>query len=75
MKAKQFNRGIDQLIGEGVAQLFISSSNGRRIIETVRQLQFEVIQYRLLYEYGIDVNGKLFVSTKHVGLKVTCKKY
>ena len=37
---------------EGVAQLFTSQFNGRKIIGTVGQLQFEVIQYRLLHEYG-----------------------
>ena len=37
---------------EGVAQLFTNQFNGRRIIGTVGQLQFEVIQYRLLHEYG-----------------------
>ncbi|MDR1222976.1 MAG: peptide chain release factor 3 [Tannerella sp.] len=52
MKAKQLNRGIDQLMDEGVAQLFFNQFNGRRIIGTVGQLQFEVIQYRLLNEYG-----------------------
>lgn len=39
-------------MGEGVAQLFINRFNGRKIIGTVGQLQFEVIQYRLLHEYG-----------------------
>jgi len=52
MKAKQLNKGIDQLMDEGVAQLFIHQNNGRKIIGTVGQLQFEVIQYRLLHEYG-----------------------
>ncbi len=52
MKAKQLAKGIDQLIDEGVAQLFISQFNGRKIIGTVGALQFEVIQYRLLHEYG-----------------------
>ncbi len=52
MKAKQLNKGIDQLMDEGVAQLFTSQFNGRKIIGTVGQLQFEVIQYRLLHEYG-----------------------
>jgi peptide chain release factor 3 len=52
MKAKQLNKGIDQLMDEGVAQLFINRYNGRKIIGTVGQLQFEVIQYRLLHEYG-----------------------
>ena len=52
MKAKQLQKGIDQLMDEGVAQLFTNQFNGRRIIGTVGQLQFEVIEYRLLHEYG-----------------------
>ena len=52
MKTKQLEKGIAQLMDEGVAQLFVSQYNGRKIIGTVGQLQFEVIQYRLLHEYG-----------------------
>ena len=52
MKTKQLAKGIEQLMGEGVAQLFVNQFNGRKIIGTVGQLQFEVIQYRLLHEYG-----------------------
>ena len=52
MKFKQLAKGVDQLMNEGVAQLFTSSLNGRRIIGTVGALQFEVIQYRLEHEYG-----------------------
>ncbi len=52
MKAKQLDKGINQLMDEGVAQMFTNSFNGRKIIGTVGQLQFEVIQYRLLHEYG-----------------------
>ncbi len=52
MKSKQLQRGIEQLMDEGVAQLFVNQFNGRKIIGTVGQLQFEVIQYRLLHEYG-----------------------
>lgn len=52
MRSKQLQKGIDQLMDEGVAQLFTSSFNGRKIIGTVGQLQFEVIQYRLENEYG-----------------------
>ena len=52
MKSKQLQKGIDQLMDEGVAQLFVNRFNGRKIIGTVGQLQFEVIQYRLLHEYG-----------------------
>lgn len=52
MKSKQLEKGIQQLMDEGVAQLFVNQFNGRKIIGTVGQLQFEVIQYRLLNEYG-----------------------
>ncbi len=52
MKFKQLAKGIDQLMDEGVAQLFTSQLNGRKIIGTVGALQFEVIQYRLEHEYG-----------------------
>ena len=52
MKAKQLAKGIDQLMDEGVAQLFTLNLNGLKVIGTVGALQFEVIQYRLLHEYG-----------------------
>ncbi len=52
MKAKQFQKGLEQLMNEGVAQLFINQFNNRRIVGTVGQLQFEVIQYRLENEYN-----------------------
>ncbi len=52
MKSKQLQKGIEQLMGEGVAQVFTHQNNGRKIIGTVGQLQFEVIEYRLLHEYG-----------------------
>jgi peptide chain release factor 3 len=52
MKSKQFFKGLEQLMNEGVAQLFVNQFNGRRIIGTVGQLQFEVIQYRLEHEYN-----------------------
>ena len=52
MKSKQLAKGIDQLMDEGVAQLFVNQFNGRKIIGTVEALQFEVIEYRLLHEYG-----------------------
>ncbi|MBR6489573.1 MAG: peptide chain release factor 3 [Muribaculaceae bacterium] len=52
MKTKQLNKGIAQLMDEGVAQLFVNQFNNRKIVGTVGQLQFEVIQYRLLHEYN-----------------------
>jgi len=52
MKSKQLYKGLDQLMDEGVAQLFTLELNGRKIIGTVGALQYEVIQYRLEHEYG-----------------------
>jgi len=52
LKAKQLHKGIDQLMDEGVAQLFTLISNQRKVIGTVGALQYEVIQYRLEHEYG-----------------------
>ena len=52
LKAKQLAKGVDQLMDEGVAQLFTLEMNGRKIIGTVGALQYEVIQYRLEHEYG-----------------------
>ncbi len=52
MKSKQLNKGIHQLMEEGVAQLFIKQDNQRKVIGTVGALQFDVIKYRLEHEYG-----------------------
>ena len=52
MKSKQLYKGLDQLMDEGVAQLFTLDMNGRKVIGTVGALQYEVIQYRLEHEYG-----------------------
>jgi peptide chain release factor 3 len=54
MKSKQLDKGIHQLTDEGVAQMFIMQPGNRKIVGTVGQLQFEVIQYRLIHEYGAN---------------------
>jgi peptide chain release factor 3 len=68
MKTKQLNKGLDQLMDEGVAQMFTREFNGRVVIGTVGSLQFEVIQYRLLHEYaascmfeGVTIHKALWV--------------
>ena len=60
LKAKQLNKGVDQLMDEGVAQLFTLELNGRKIIGTVGALQYEVIQYRLEHEYGAKCSYENF---------------
>jgi peptide chain release factor 3 len=52
MKSKQLNKGLDELMDEGVAQLFTRDFDGAKIVGTVGALQFDVIQYRLEHEYG-----------------------
>jgi len=52
MKSKQLEKGVRQLTDEGVAQLFVMPIGNRKIIGTVGELQFEVIQHRLENEYG-----------------------
>lgn len=52
MKSKQLDKGVRQLTDEGVAQLFTKSIGNTKIIGTVGDLQFDVIQYRLEHEYG-----------------------
>jgi peptide chain release factor 3 len=59
MKTKQLEKGLQQLTDEGVAQLFTQNMGHKKLIGTVGELQFEVIQYRLLHEYGASVS---FVS-------------
>jgi len=52
MRSKQLEKGLEQLTDEGVAQLFSQQQGKKRIVGTVGELQFDVIQYRLLHEYG-----------------------
>lgn len=66
MKSKQLAKGLEQLMDEGVAQLFTKEDNGRKIIGTVGALQFEVIQYRLENEYGASC------TYEPVGLHKAC---
>ncbi len=52
MKAKQLDKGLLQLMDEGVAQLFTYEMGSRKVVGTVGALQFEVLQHRLQNEYG-----------------------
>jgi peptide chain release factor 3 len=53
-KYKQFRKGMDQLLQEGVIQVFHLRGAGQRVplLAAVGPLQFEVVQYRLESEYG-----------------------
>jgi len=53
-KYKQFRRGLEQLLQEGVIQTLNLRSPGARLplLAAVGPLQFEVVQFRLESEYG-----------------------
>jgi peptide chain release factor 3 len=70
MKTKQFHKGLEMLMDEGVAQMFIKRINGRRIIGCVGALQFEVIQHRLEHEYSAKCRYEGIAL--HKALWVTC---
>lgn len=74
MKSKQLEKGIDQLMDEGVAQLFILEMNGRKVIGTVGALQYEVIQYRLEHEYGAKCSYETFPAYKACWVEPTDPK-
>jgi len=54
LRFKQLDKGIRQLMDEGVAQLFTEVSGNQKIIGTVGALQYDVIKYRLEHEYGAN---------------------
>jgi peptide chain release factor 3 len=56
MKHKQYQKGIDQLTEEGTVQVFFSTGGfDETILGVVGQLQFEVFEYRMKVEYGVDI--------------------
>ena len=61
MKRKQFLKGMTQLAQEGAVQIFEPLySMDSFVVGAVGMLQFEVLQYRLKHEYGVDlVNNSL----------------
>ncbi|MBC7901996.1 MAG: peptide chain release factor 3, partial [Gemmatimonadaceae bacterium] len=74
MKTKQLEKGLLQLTDEGVAQLFSQFGGNKKIIGCVGELQFEVIQYRLLHEYSASVEFRAMPFYKACWLTSTDPK-
>lgn len=53
-KRKSFDKGVNQLADEGAIQLLITDEESPPIFAAVGKLQFEVMQYRLQDEYGVE---------------------
>ncbi len=60
MKRKQFEKGIMQIAQEGAIQIFHEPHTGVEevIVGVVGVLQFEVLEYRLKTEYGVDIRRR-----------------
>ena len=57
MKRKQFVKGTEQIAQEGAIQIFKVPGSGYEevIVGVVGTLQFDVFQYRMKNEYGVDL--------------------
>lgn len=55
-KFKQFRKGVSELQEEGAVQIMYSADEAKRdpILAAVGQLQFEVVQFRMQNEYGVE---------------------
>ncbi|WP_038278938.1 peptide chain release factor 3 [Zymobacter palmae] len=54
LKAKQLQKGLQQLSEEGATQVFMPLDNNDLIVGAVGVLQFDVVAHRLLEEYKVD---------------------
>ncbi|MBR6378339.1 MAG: peptide chain release factor 3, partial [Oscillospiraceae bacterium] len=57
MKRKQFIKGTEQIAQEGAIQIFKKPETGMEevIVGVVGTLQFDVFQYRMRSEYGVEL--------------------
>ncbi len=57
-KFKQFHKGVTELQEEGAVQIMYSADEAKRdpILAAVGQLQFEVVQFRMQNEYGVETS-------------------
>lgn len=66
-KYKQFQKGIDQLRQEGAIQVLYFQDSAQRnpILAAVGRLQFEVVQFRLQSEYGVETRIEFLGEYTH----------
>jgi peptide chain release factor 3 len=64
-KFKQFRKGVSELREEGAVQIMYSADDAKRdpILAAVGQLQFEVVQFRLQNEYGVETSVEFLPYT------------
>ncbi|WP_078408487.1 peptide chain release factor 3 [Priestia abyssalis] len=66
LKGKHFEKGITQLVQEGAVQLYRTPYFGDYILGAVGELQFQVFEYRMKNEYGVDIE---FQRMRHEAAK------
>ncbi|MFA5799437.1 MAG: peptide chain release factor 3 [Candidatus Peribacteraceae bacterium] len=74
IKIKQLQKGLEQLAEEGSSQIFRRKHNSDTIIGVVGQLQFEVVKFRLLNEYGADASFYPMIYTYSRWYRATERK-
>ncbi|MCP8968616.1 peptide chain release factor 3 [Ectobacillus ponti] len=62
LKHKHFDKGMTQLVQEGAVQLYRTPFFGDYILGAVGELQFQVFEYRMKAEYGVDLE---FTPMRH----------
>ena len=67
LKRKQFVKGTSQIAQEGAIQIFREPGKGMEevIVGVVGTLQFDVLEYRLKNEYGVDIRLEM-LSYQHL---------
>lgn len=73
-KSKQMEKGIKFLTDEGLAQLFTQNLGNKKVVGVVGELQFDVMKYRLLHEYGASVEFVSLPAYKAFWLKNNIKE-
>jgi peptide chain release factor 3 len=56
LKSKQLAKGLKELTEEGATQLYQPFKSAIPVIGVVGELQFDVLKFRLMSEYGADVS-------------------
>lgn len=69
MKSKQLAKGIDQLMDEGVAQLFVNQFNGRKSSVLSEHCNLKLSNIVCCTNTGHPAAGKASICTKHAGSK------
>ena len=73
MKRKQFVKGIEQIAQEGAIQIFKMPDSGFEdvVVGVVGTLQFDVFEYRMKSEYGVELRMSA-LPYEHLRLIAEC---